>query len=58
MEMKDIDKDTEFLWKVFENTGLIGVYLMYEERGKQTGYKNIRDEVIRGRNGKRIREFN
>ncbi|MFH1825202.1 MAG: hypothetical protein ABH873_08295 [Candidatus Firestonebacteria bacterium] len=45
--VKEVNKDTEFLWDVFENTGLIGVYLMYEEKDKETSYKNLEKRTLK-----------
>lgn len=55
--VEEVNKDTEFLWSVFENTGLIGVYLMYEEKDKEISYKNLKKRALKNEHTKRIREF-
>ena len=57
MNTKERVKDTEFLWNVFKNTGLIGVYLMYEEKNKEISDKVIMKRIPKDKDGKRIKEI-
>lgn len=60
MGYKDFFSDADLLWEVFKNTGLIGVYLMYEEKKKELPNKRSVESILkkdaRERHGKRIKE--
>lgn len=56
MSIKESNKDTEFLWNIFKNTGLIGVYLMYVEKNKEISNMMLK-RTRKIKYGKRIRDF-
>ena len=48
MEKVAEKREQDFLWKIFENTGMVGAYLMYKERNN--GESGNGREAVR-RNG-------
>ena len=61
MNCEDFINDVDFLWDMFKNTGLVGVYLMYEEKKKEIKGRRLIEKVnkrdTKNRYGKRIKEL-